>query len=45
MIVDGVMVAIPLMKMLSMTVKTLAKPLAKRIKSGEYDSKAGKART
>lgn len=39
------MVAIPLMKMLSMTVKTVAKPVAKQIKSGEYDSKVVNART
>lgn len=31
------MVAVPLMKLFSLTVKTLAKPVAKRIKSGETD--------
>lgn len=29
------MVAVPVMKLFSLTVKTLAKPVAKRIKSGE----------
>lgn len=33
-----IMVAIPVMKLFSMTVKTLAKPMSKKIKTGESSS-------
>lgn len=38
------MVAVPLIKLFSITVKTLAKPVAKWIRSGECDGKVVNAR-